>query len=379
MQNSLTELWSLMHFLMPNVFRSQREFQFWFSNPLTAVVEGKHSEGNKGQEGGFQDIVHRLHAVIRPFILRRLKADVATQLPKKYEHILKVPLSSRQRKLYEDFISRSSTRRALSSGGYLGMMSILMKLRMVCNHPDIFEPRVILSSFDMEPLEIVGLALASRTQPVNVAYGKPFATISCFHDWSSIASRELGSLDINGGIKVTNSKAIADSIARLQVGKRPLIEEMVRRKKLSIDARLERLEAHASVYSASSPICQSILNQNRTEMRKNLVSDALHVANRTAVVNRQRCSSSVISPVYGSDTRRAVAVFAAPGLVSPAMACFSNGSSRHLIPSALQNMVKNAHARSMHCSVMLKKFVCITPKARSRSPRTDNLPLKAET
>lgn len=40
-QNDLMELWSLMHFLMPHVFRSRKEFSYWFSNPLNNMVEGK--------------------------------------------------------------------------------------------------------------------------------------------------------------------------------------------------------------------------------------------------------------------------------------------------------------------------------------------------
>lgn len=128
LQNSLLELWSLMHFLMPNVFRSQKEFKFWFSNPLNAVVEGEAGAANHGTNA---EVIKRLHSVIRPFLLRRLKKDVATQLPAKHEHIVRVPLSQRQKKLYEDFISRASTKQQLATGGYLGMMSILMKLRMV--------------------------------------------------------------------------------------------------------------------------------------------------------------------------------------------------------------------------------------------------------
>ena len=155
LQNSLMELWSLMHFLMPHVFRSQAEFKHWFANPLTAMVE-------QGDE--HQAAVDRLHAVLRPFILRRLKIDVAKQLPAKVEHVVTVPLARRQRFLYEDFISRASTRETLASGGYLGMMSILMKLRMVCNHPDLLEPRPIATPFECEPMamDIPRLIFAPR-------------------------------------------------------------------------------------------------------------------------------------------------------------------------------------------------------------------------
>ena len=160
------ELWSLMHFLMPNVFQSHREFKEWFSNPVTGMIEG-NSEYN-------ENIIRRLHKVctqffnfyhlffvffffnlnykyiikrnyisynvvqhmyrnvpyiyiyiylifytvnlisnkhspqvLRPFLLRRLKTEVEKQLPKKYEHVVMCRLSKRQRFLYDDFMSRA--------------------------------------------------------------------------------------------------------------------------------------------------------------------------------------------------------------------------------------------------------------------------------
>lgn len=56
LQNSLMELWSLMHFLMPHVFQSHREFKEWFSNPLTGMIEGSQ-EYNEG-------LIKRLHKVV---------------------------------------------------------------------------------------------------------------------------------------------------------------------------------------------------------------------------------------------------------------------------------------------------------------------------
>jgi SNF2 family DNA or RNA helicase len=146
LQNNLMELWSLLHFLMPHIFQSQSEFQYWFNNPMTGMVQGS--------QGVSSTLVGRLHGVIRPFLLRRLKIDVESQLPKKYEHILKVPLARRQQFLYEDFMSRSSTRAKLSSGGYMGQMGVLMALRKVCNHPDLFEPRAIVSPMALKALKI---------------------------------------------------------------------------------------------------------------------------------------------------------------------------------------------------------------------------------
>lgn len=87
-QNNLMELWSLLHFLMPYIFRSRKEFSFWFSNPMNNVIEGTANQN--------EEMIARLHGIIRPFILRRLKKDVETQLPGKFEHIIKCPLSRRQ-------------------------------------------------------------------------------------------------------------------------------------------------------------------------------------------------------------------------------------------------------------------------------------------
>ncbi len=79
LQNNLMELWSLMHFLMPNIFASQREFKEWF-NPVSGMIEGK--------ERANQELIDRLHGVLRPFLLRRLKSEVAKQLPPKVEHAI---------------------------------------------------------------------------------------------------------------------------------------------------------------------------------------------------------------------------------------------------------------------------------------------------
>ncbi|KAL3534187.1 hypothetical protein ACH5RR_002648 [Cinchona calisaya] len=146
MQNDLMELWSLMHFLMPHIFQSHQEFKDWFSNPITGMVEG--------QEKVNKEVVDRLHNVLRPFILRRLKRDVEKQLPMKHEHVIYCRLSKRQRNLYEDFIASSETQATLASSNFFGMISVIMQLRKVCNHPDLFEGRPIVSSLDMSGIDM---------------------------------------------------------------------------------------------------------------------------------------------------------------------------------------------------------------------------------
>ena len=74
-------------------------------------------------------------------------------MPKKYFHIVTCPLSKRQRFLYEDYIGRRNTREQLASGSFLSMMGVLMQLRKVCNHPDLFETRPIRTPFICECIE----------------------------------------------------------------------------------------------------------------------------------------------------------------------------------------------------------------------------------
>jgi SNF2 family DNA or RNA helicase len=148
LQNSVMELWSLMHFLMPNVFASHADFKDWFSKPLNSMV----TNGEQSEDTPPTGVVANLHRVLRPFLLRRLKADVEKSLPGKFEHIVSCPLSKRQRQLYEDFMARSDVKETLNSGDFIGVMNVLMQLRKVCNHPDLFEGRPIVSPFSLCPV-----------------------------------------------------------------------------------------------------------------------------------------------------------------------------------------------------------------------------------
>ncbi|KAF8911617.1 SNF2 family N-terminal domain-containing protein [Gymnopilus junonius] len=145
LQNNLTELWSLLQFLMSGSnFANLKEFAEWFSNPLEKAIE----MGNINDDETMQR-VSKLHTVLRPYLLRRLKRDVEKELPSKFEHLTLCPLSKRQRFLYDEFMSRAQTRDALDSGVYQKIANVLMQLRKVCNHPDLFEVHPIATSFAM--------------------------------------------------------------------------------------------------------------------------------------------------------------------------------------------------------------------------------------
>ena len=151
LQNNLIELWSLLYFLMPSGastsmpqgFANLKEFQEWFAHPVDQMIEG----GREHMDDEARRTVTKLHQVLRPYLLRRLKADVEKQMPGKYEHIVPCRLSKRQRYLYDDFMSLAKTKETLNSGNYLSIINCLMQLRKVCNHPDLFETRQIVTSF----------------------------------------------------------------------------------------------------------------------------------------------------------------------------------------------------------------------------------------
>ena len=151
LQNNIMELWSLLYFLMPTSkegqvsmpegFADLMDFQQWFGKPVDKIIQ----QGGKDNET--KETVNKLHQVLRPYLLRRLKQDVEKQMPAKHEHVVYCRLSKRQRLLYDDFMSRAQTKETLASGNFLSIINCLMQLRKVCNHPDLFEVRPILTSF----------------------------------------------------------------------------------------------------------------------------------------------------------------------------------------------------------------------------------------
>ncbi|XP_055918769.1 helicase domino isoform X2 [Eupeodes corollae] len=201
LQNDLMELWSLMHFLMPYVFQSHREFKEWFSNPMTGMIEG-NCEYN-------ETLISRLHKVIRPFLLRRLKKEVEKQMPKKYEHVVMCRLSNRQRYLYEDFMSRAKTRETLSTGNFLSVINVLMQLRKVCNHPNLFEVRPTISPFHME----------------GITYAAPHLTYGVM-DYDPFTQIDLNSVNLMLiNLEITLTAYVSHKV-RLLAPQRKLIEEV---------------------------------------------------------------------------------------------------------------------------------------------------------
>ena len=105
LQNNLAELWSLLNFLMPEVFDTLENFESFFD--FSAVLEkGGHKEIIEKEQK--TNLVASLHAILKPFLLRRVKTDVETDLPQKREYILYAPLTAPQKELYKHILEGNS-------------------------------------------------------------------------------------------------------------------------------------------------------------------------------------------------------------------------------------------------------------------------------
>lgn len=101
LQNNISELWSLLHFLLPEVFDDLNSFESWFDFSSVLDDSGKAELLERRK----RNLVTTMHSILKPFLLRRVKTDVETDLPKKREYILYAPLTSEQKELYREILS----------------------------------------------------------------------------------------------------------------------------------------------------------------------------------------------------------------------------------------------------------------------------------
>ena len=141
-QNSMQELWALLHFIMPGLFDSHDEFSEWFSKDIES-----HAEKSTGLD---QHQLQRLHIILKPFMLRRIKRDVEHELGEKIELEVKCGLSAKQRAMYHGL--REKLPINIVKTDLDGLMNLVMQFRKVCNHPELFERNEVESPFVMHSL-----------------------------------------------------------------------------------------------------------------------------------------------------------------------------------------------------------------------------------
>lgn len=192
-QNTMQELWALLHFIMPSLFDSHNEFSEWFSKDIENHAQ-KNSELNEAQ-------LKRLHMILKPFMLRRVKKNVQKELGDKIELDVFCDLNMRQRSIYsllrkeismKDIVEKASSDR---DADLSTLMNLVMQLRKVCNHPDLFERADVRA-----PLALVDMPKTANLAKEGTALELKYASTSAIkYSLPKFVYRANGILDVPSG------------------------------------------------------------------------------------------------------------------------------------------------------------------------------------
>lgn len=209
MENHLGELWSLFDFLLPGLLGNERQFRRLFRNPI--------------EKQGDQAMAELLARRIRPFMLRRTKAEVAAELPPRTEIMCPVLLEGAQRELYESIrlAVHEKVRMAVAEKGVAGsqvtILESLLKLRQVC-----CDPRLVKLKQADGVRESAKLALLMDLLPELLEEGRRILLFSQFTGMleligQALRARGLAYLELTG-----DTRDRATPVARFQAGEVPL-------------------------------------------------------------------------------------------------------------------------------------------------------------
>lgn len=151
LQNNLKELWSLLNFILPEIFHDLDLFESWFDFDEITHVKGDgiaEDERKLVKEKIQTDFVKHLHSILQPFLLRRLKENVIRDLPPKKEYIIFAELTPIQQLFYNG---------AIDGALYRTVVQFYLKEYLIQNHRDII--------YDEEGLEFVDEILRKRFGP----------------------------------------------------------------------------------------------------------------------------------------------------------------------------------------------------------------------
>jgi len=183
LENHLGELWAQFDFLMPGFLGDSRSFHRLWRKPIEVGGETLRAE--------------LLAKRVRPFILRRRKQDVATELPPKTEVIKRLQLQGRQRDLYESVrvAADEQVRRVLQRKGFAGaqitILDALLKLRQVCCDPYLIKGAAMPKTMERAKLEMLRDMLPSL-----VDEGRRMLVFSQFTEMLDLIAQELDALQL---------------------------------------------------------------------------------------------------------------------------------------------------------------------------------------
>ncbi|HEB67269.1 MAG TPA: DEAD/DEAH box helicase, partial [Gammaproteobacteria bacterium] len=209
LENHLGELWSLFHFLMPGLLGDERQFRRLFRNPIE-----KHGDAERAE---------RLARRVAPFMLRRTKEQVATELPPKTEIVHSVPLTGTQRDLYESIrlTLHGKVREAIARQGlkrsHIVVLDALLKLRQIC-----CDPRLLKIDAARKVRRSAKLELLMELLPELLDEGRRILLFSQFTTMLGLIEDELKARGIEY-VKLTGkTRNRATPIERFQNGEVPL-------------------------------------------------------------------------------------------------------------------------------------------------------------
>ena len=213
LENHLGELWAHFDFLMPGFLGDARSFLRTWRKPIET----------NGETLRAQLLAQR----VRPFILRRRKSDVATELPPKTEVIRRVTLEGEQRALYESVrvAADEQVRRVLKrqhfAGAQIAILDALLKLRQVCCDPLLVKNLGTVSA----TMERAKMALLRDLLPELIDAGRRVLVFSQFTEMLALVELELRALKLpflilTGATKASDRGAV---VAQFQARAVPIL------------------------------------------------------------------------------------------------------------------------------------------------------------
>jgi len=209
LENHLGELWSMFHFLMPGFLGGLTRFNSLFRNPIEKQGDGMRQE--------------QLRQRIKPFLLRRSKQDVASELPAKTEIIRSVSLQGKQRDLYESIriAMDAKVRQEITSKGlsrsHIMILDALLKLRQVC-----CDPRTLSLSQASNVKQSAKLDLLMDMLPEMIEEGRRILIFSQFTRMLSLIEDELQSAEIDYCKLTGQTQKRDEQVDRFQSGEVPV-------------------------------------------------------------------------------------------------------------------------------------------------------------
>jgi len=209
LENHLGELWSQFDFLMPGLFGTRKHFNRYFRNPIET-----HNNTERAQ---------RLAALIKPFLLRRRKEQVAAELPPKTEIIREVTLEGPQARLYESIrvTMEHRVRQLLADRGlarsHIEMLDALLKLRQTCCHPKLVKLDTARGIEQSAKTELLMSMLHEL-----IAEGKKILLFSQFTEMLALIENELSAANISYAKLTGRTRKRDDVIDSFQHGDVPL-------------------------------------------------------------------------------------------------------------------------------------------------------------